>query len=184
MRVTVGSTIQIDNPSEELVRWCKANLVLANPEYSKKLRMHFWLGDTPEYLYLYEVHGQRLILPFGVLRQILPLIEDADVQTSFTDSGTVNYHSTVPLYDYQEAAVDAVAGEFYGILQSPAGSGKTQMGIALIAKLGKRALWLTHTKDLLDQSKTRAERYIDKSLLGTITEGKVELGTGITFATV
>ena len=58
------------------------------------------------------------------------------------------------------------------------------MGIALIAMLGKRALWLTHTKDLLTQSKQRAEQYMDPSLLGTITEGKVNIGKGITFATV
>jgi superfamily II DNA or RNA helicase len=45
-------------------------------------------------------------------------------------------------------------------------------------------LWLTHTKDLLNQSKERAERYIDKALMGTITEGKVDIGSGITFATV
>ena len=64
------------------------------------------------------------------------------------------------------------------------GSGKTQMGIALIAKLGKRALWLTHTKDLLLQSKDRAKQYMGEALLGTITEGKVNIGAGITFATV
>ena len=69
-------------------------------------------------------------------------------------------------------------------MQSPAGSGKTQMGIALAVKLGKKCLWLTHTQDLLKQSYDRASQYIDKSLLGTITAGKVNIGSGITFATV
>ena len=72
----------------------------------------------------------------------------------------------------------------YGILQSPAGSGKTQMGIALAVRLKKKVLWLTHTQDLLKQSYDRASLYIDKSLLGTITAGKVNIGSGITFATV
>ena len=58
------------------------------------------------------------------------------------------------------------------------------MGIALIKEWGRRALWVTHTKDLLDQSKERALRYMDKSLIGTITEGKVNIGKGVTFATV
>jgi superfamily II DNA or RNA helicase len=58
------------------------------------------------------------------------------------------------------------------------------MGIALVKEFGVRALWLTHTKDLLLQSKQRAEMYMDSNLLGTITEGKVTLGTGVTFATV
>lgn len=47
-----------------------------------------------------------------------------------------------------------------------------------------KTLWLTHTKDLLTQSKNRAAQYIDKSLLGTITEGKVNIGETMTFATI
>ena len=48
-----------------------------------------------------------------------------------------------------------------GTASKPAGCGKTQMGLALIRGMGTR-LWLTHTKDLLNQSKERAERYMDK----------------------
>ena len=151
--------------------------------------MHFWVGKTPEWLYLYEVHGDKLVLPYGVLRDI-PLAPEADphgnniYRWNFPVAEKVDYHCEVPLYDYQEKAVEVVYWKQYGILQSAAGSGKTQMGIALIAKLGKRALWLTHTKDLLTQSKQRAEQYMDPALLGTITEGKVNIGKGITFATV
>jgi len=58
------------------------------------------------------------------------------------------------------------------------------MGIALIQRFGKRALWITHTKDLLIQSKHRAMLFYDKSYLGEITEGKVNIGECITFATV
>ena len=182
--ITVSNVITIDNPSRELLSWCTKNLRLRNPDYDKKVRMHFWLGQTPEWLYLYEVRGDKLILPFGVLRNIIPMIDVNDLEMDFPVSDAIDYGCKVPLYDYQEKAVEEVYWKQYGILQSAAGSGKTQMGIALIAKLGRRALWLTHTKDLLTQSKQRAEQYMDKSLLGTITEGKVNIGKGITFATV
>ena len=187
--ITVSNVITIDHPSKELLSWCTKNLRLRNPEYDKKLRMHFWVGKTPEWLYLYETRGDKLILPFGVLRNI-PLAPEGDPHRNniyrwdFPVAESVDYHCKVPLYDYQEKAVEVVYWKQYGILQSAAGSGKTQMGIALIAKLGKRALWLTHTKDLLTQSKQRAEQYMDPALLGTITEGKVNIGKGITFATV
>lgn len=184
MQVTIGNTITVKQPSSEILAWCKRNLIVANPEYAKKLRMHFWLGDTPADLYLYEIRGDEIVLPFGTLRSILPLLQDTEPRTTFLPAIPVPYRAEVPLYDYQERAVNAVLAEYYGILQSPAGSGKTQMGIAIIAKLQKKALWLTHTKDLLDQSRERAERYIDKGLLGTITEGKVNIGKWITFATV
>ena len=184
MEITLGSTIAVEQPSIELVAWCKENLRITNPEYAQKMRMHLWLGSTPRYLDLYETRGTTLILPFGVLRRVMPFISSADVQTDFPQGTAINYGCSVPLYDYQEQAVDAVIRNHFGILQSPAGSGKTQMGIAAVAKLGKRTLWLTHTKDLLTQSKTRAELYMDSSLLGTITEGKVNIGVGITFATI
>ena len=172
------------------MKWCRQNLKLKNPEYAKKQRMHFWVGNIPEYLYLYEMHGDKLILPYGTLRQLISIIPEKDgcgnnvYRRDFPVAEKIDYHCKVPLYDYQQKAVEEVYWKQYGILQSAAGSGKTQMGIALIAQLGKRALWLTHTKDLLTQSKQRAEQYIDPSLLGTITEGKVNIGNGITFATV
>ena len=146
--------------------------------------MHFWVGNTPEWLYLYEVHGDKLILPYGTLRQIANMVPLEDAFFNFDFPELIDYGCKIPLYDYQEEAVDDIYWKQYGILQSAAGSGKTQMGIALVAKFGRKALWVTHTKDLLTQSKQRAERYMDPSLLGTITEGKVNIGKGITFATV
>ena len=146
--------------------------------------MHFWIGNTPEWLYLYEIHGEQLVLPFGTFRNVIPMIDINDVKMDFPVAEKIDYGCKIPLYDYQEKAVEEVYWKHYGIIQSPAGSGKTQMGISLIAKLGKRALWLTHTKDLLLQSKERAKQYMGGALLGTITEGKVDIGAGITFATV
>ncbi len=184
MRVTVSNTICIENPSSDLIAWCKEYLTISNPEYAKKVRMHFWLGNTPKVLTLYEVRGNSLILPFGTLRSLGQLLRDSTVESAFKPSGSVRYGGSIPLYDYQETAVQAALDAKYGILQSPAGSGKTQMGIALVERYGRKALWLTHTLDLLSQSKARAEQYIDKSLIGTITEGKVNVGSGITFATI
>ena len=184
MEVTISNNIKIKNPSTEIISWCQAHLKLNNPDYAKKARMGFYLGNTPKFLYLYEVHGNEIVLPYGTLKQIQPMIKDADVTSHFMPYECIGYGDPIPLYPYQEEAVQAVRNGYYGILQSKAGSGKTQMGIALIKEFGRRALWLTHTKDLLDQSRERAERYMDKSLIGTITEGKVNIGRGITFATI
>jgi superfamily II DNA or RNA helicase len=114
----------------------------------------------------------------------MPLIQDAEVVSLFSPQEPAAYEGEVPLYDYQEIAVNKMIVNHYGILQSPAGSGKTQMGIAIARKHGLKTLWLTHTKDLLTQSKKRAEQYLDPSSLGTITEGKVNIGQTMTFATI
>lgn len=186
MIITVSNTLAVENPSAEMLMWCKKNLILTNPDYAKKSRMNLWLGDTPKTLSLYEQNGNTLILPFGTLKNLPDTIKrEALFIPAFRAKETVFYGGNdIPLYDYQKVAVDTVVAEQYGILQSPAGSGKTQMGLALVKHFGKRALWLTHTLDLLQQSKTRAEQYMDKSVIGTITEGKVHMGSGITFATI
>lgn len=183
MLTEIGSTIKITDPSQEIIDWCKSNLVLVNPDYQKKVRMHLWVGDTPKQLFLYSMNGNDLILPFGCLRSILPLLE-GDWKKLYRKPVKVDFGGKVPLYEYQEEAVVAMLINHYGILRSPAGSGKTQMGIALAAALGVKTLWLTHTKDLLTQSKVRAAQYINPDLLGTITEGKVDIGQSMTFATI
>lgn len=184
MRVSIGATITVENPSQALNDWCEEHLVIPNPEYAKKVRMHFWVGNTPKTLSLYERRGNALILPFGILRDVQHFLWGHPCTSEFPEPVEIAYDGEVPLYSYQDDAVNVVKECRYGILQSPAGSGKTQMGIALVMRYGRRALWLTHTADLLNQSKARAERYMDKRLIGTITEGKVNIGQGITFATI
>ena len=180
--MTISNNIKIQNPTTEIIEWCKQNLTIDNPDYAKKVRMGFWVGNTPRYLHLYEVHGDTYILPYGTLKQIYPMLNS--VKTDFKEPERVFYGESIPLYPYQQKAVTEALKGLYGIVESKAGSGKTQMGIALIREYGRRALWLTHTVDLLNQSRDRALQYMDKDLIGTITAGKVNIGKGVTFATV
>lgn len=181
--MTVGNQLRIQEPTADLLGWCKKNMVLANPDYAKKVRMHLWLGNTPQKLYLMQWDGDTLVLPYGCLNTVLSMGE-CEVINDLPVPKEVDFGCSVPLYDYQEAAKEAMLKAYYGILQSPAGSGKTQVGIALAAALGRKTLWLTHTRDLLSQSKNRAEQYMSPSLTGTITDGRVQIGKAITFATV
>lgn len=185
MRITVSNNITIFDPDKDMLDWAKGRYVIPNPEYAKKLRMNFWLGNTPKYLFLYEQRENVLILPFGTLRDVLEHRKTpCETDSQFPEPRKVDFGSPIPLYGYQEEAVNAMLKAQYGILKSAAGSGKTQMGLALIQRYGRTALWLTHTQDLLQQSKARAEQYMDESLIGTITDGKVHIGRGVTFATI
>ena len=185
MNTRIANRIYIEDPSPSLHQWAIDHLRFPNPEYEKKQRMGFWTGRTPKELRMYEWNGNTLILPFGVIREIMPLLKGTRVDCDFRQNSIIDYGSRdMGLYDYQRDAVAGMIDAKYGILKAKPGSGKTQMAIALIIFFRRRALWLCHTADLLNQSKERALRYMPEDLIGTITEGKVNVGVGVTFATV
>ncbi len=185
MHIIVGAEIRVKGAGKGLQTWCSENLVLENPEYKDRRRRGLWTGNTPQYLWLYRVEGSDLILPVGTGKQIRKFMGPGDTAAvELADNGILEYGGEVPLFDYQAEAVEVMRRQSCGILQSPCGSGKTQMGIALIASLSRKALWITHTRDLLVQSLDLAGQYFPQEILGRITEGMVQIGSHITFATV
>lgn len=183
----VSENIRISDYTPEVERlFCKP-LTFDNPEYYKKLNRGLWTGNTPREIRLYERQGRDLILPFGMLPEVFKkrnLFES--VQNGFKCPTTNDYKSSIVPYPYQENAIQAALNARQGIVVAPCGAGKTQIGLEIVARLGGRTLWLTHTHDLLKQSMDRAKSVfgLDASEYGTITAGKVDIGSAITFATV
>ena len=70
MELTIGSELRIKGAGKELRGWCMENLVLPNPEYADRIRRGLWIGRTPQYLYLYRVEGEELVLPVGTGKDI------------------------------------------------------------------------------------------------------------------
>ena len=187
MKIRVDNNIIIAEPTLEIKQYCKDNLIIANPNYYKLEKLGKWTGKTPKEICLYEVKGNDYILPFGCLQDVWSIHPNKnDYSVHFKPVQTILYDSCINLYDYQENAVQAVLSKKNGILVMPTGSGKTQTGLEIISRLGGRALWLTHTMDLLNQSLSRAKAVFgnDANCYGTITGGKVNIGTHITFSTV
>lgn len=195
MRIVVGSEVTIEDYPPLILDWIEKNLIFPNPDFSKKQRMHLWTGDTPRELVLYRTNNSssmNVTIPFGCLRSLLQfclennLMQDTEVINLFPkDPLAIDFRPQgLNLYDFQEKAVKNLLRLNYGILQAPAGSGKTQIGIGLLAALGRKTLWITHTKDLLEQSKERYGKYMDTSLVGTIKDGKIDIGKGVTFAII
>lgn len=186
MEVIMSNKIYIKEPTPAIINYCKSRLVVSNPEYHKKERMGVWLGNTPRELMLYEKVADGLTLPFGCLWDVYALEPKATYSSQLASKTALNYQSAISLYSYQEEAVKRALGAKNGIIVMPCGAGKTQTALEIIARLGERTLWLTHTQDLLNQSMSRAKSVlgIEAKSYGTITGGKVNIGEGITFATV
>lgn len=186
MNSIIGSAIIVENPSVELQKWCSENLILSNPEYHKAVAMGRWTGRIPREFQLYTKNGNKLVIPFGCLKSVWNKLANAPYSLDFASVRRFNYESNINLYDYQEDAVEAILKARNGIVVMPCGAGKTQTALESIARIGGKALWLTHTQDLLNQSLTRAKSVFgaDNRSYGTITGGKVNIGTGLTLATV
>ena len=187
MYVEASNKLKISNPSQGLVQWCNSELRLPNPDYYKKQAMGKWTGNTPEYIQLYERVGSDIYLPFGCASKLYErFAPEIHFKALYGPIRRVDYKSSINLYPYQENAVRAAEGLKNGVIVMPCGSGKTQTALELVARVSGRCLWLTHTQDLLNQSLNRAKSVlgVDTRTYGTITGGKVNIGSGITFATV
>lgn len=183
MQILISNDIKVKDYNLALLDYCKNNLVVSNPEFFVAQSMGRYLGNIQEKLYLYEKRGNEIVLPFGTIKNIWNIIKEHDITTDFADLNSLSMNGDIKLYPYQEKALNVLTKSKHGILEAPCGSGKTQIGIALIKSLGQKALWLTHTGDLLNQSMNRAKEYFNGDF-GTITDGKVNIGKDITFATV
>ena len=185
MKAIVGKEIRVIEPSPDFRAMVESELTVSNPDFARLKKMGKWTGGTPSTIRFYRTEGKDIILPFGCLKEYV-FKNIKDVEADFEQTGNVIYTQYVPLYEYQDKAVEEALAKRNGILVAPCGSGKTQMGLAIARRISKPTLWITHTKDLMVQAEERAKSIFDlpKEAYGEITEGKVNIGTHLTFSTV
>ena len=187
MNFIVSNKITIEDPTHEMLAYCKSTLSFPNPDYLKKEEMGKRTGNTQREIVLYERAGNRLYIPFGecqkVYRRFKNDITRLDVR--ICPLRARKYDSHINLYDYQKNAVEAVLRAKNGILVGPCGSGKTQMGLEAVAHIGGKTLWITHATDLLTQSMNRAKQCfgLPAREYGTITAGKDKGGETLNLPT-
>ena len=192
MKTIFSDRIYIYNPTAEVVLWCQDNLIIANPKYEQLKKLHkdaeIARYHIPPKMSLYAESSFDLILPFGCFRGVWPLVKNYPYEARFEKVQELRnkYEQiTQPLYDYQDEAVSAMVKASNGVLIGGCGSGKTNCGIEIIHRIGKNALWLCHTHDLLIQTKKRILSLYPNMNVGTITDGKINMvKDGITISTI
>lgn len=185
MKLIIDREVAVLEPTEYVSQWIEETYTLKNPEYATLKRLGKWTGGVPRHLYLYEKRGTHYILPYGCLPTLTKNFKFDVIDFRHHQAHPINYHQKdMGLRPYQKEAWLKMMLNDVGILQAPAGSGKTQIGLQLVFSLKRRALWLTHTKDLVDQTYERALQFVDPSLVSKTTEGRVDISEGLTVATV
>ena len=195
MQAIISNEIRIENPTSEIISWCNRYLVYDNPEYQQLKRMgkddYIRWKHIPEKIYLYYLDGDILVVPYGCLYALLPAFNRAGckIYQSFNNASDISFRGSKvqgidEFFDYQEDAINAAIAAKSGVIVAGCGSGKTYLGMELIKRLGKRALWLCHTGDLLRQAKDDLLKLYPMAKVGLTTEGKLEIGEDITISTV
>ena len=139
------------------------DLTIDNPAYlkAKYQRRPTWGIDQKLQLFTYDNDGS-LILPRGYADRLYNLIPETTTSVKWdreqvegepVDFGPWN--ENFQIRDYQHPLIDSLLRK-NGIGVSPAGSGKTIMGMRYIYEVGRPTLWLTHTRDLVYQTRDRA----------------------------
>lgn len=184
MKIIVSNNIRIEAPDEKIKNYAEEKLVIKNPDYIRNERLGYSNWKTPKNLTYYEINGNEIILPFGCLSDLFQMYPLEMFENRIILGKHIAYKSKIELFEYQKEVLEKANIRKNGIIVMPAGSGKTQTALELIAKIGVKTLWITHTIDLLNQSYDRAKNNFDNIGLGKISNGKIEIGTHITFATV
>ena len=187
IEIEICNKINIKGSPESLLQKIRRELVIHNPIYQEAQREGRSVYGIPELIVNFGIDGSTVHVPRGYLTEILEYLKNTTVPFELEDNRSVtfvNYGHKIKLRTYQYNALTQLAKNTEGVLVSPAGSGKTVMGIALIIMSKQRALWITHTKQLLNQFVDRLKAFTDIKTVGMIKEGEITIGDEVTIGMV
>lgn len=190
IRVDSLLSINIGDLSKNHTDWIRERLTIPNNQFLllKKLGKSTW--NTPAELVLFDQSGDKFLMPRGFLGELIRYCQKNNILFGLDDRRTIlpplEFDSAIKLRDYQKKALDRVLNYQFGVLVAPPGSGKTVMGIELIARLKQPSLILVHRKELLDQWVERVHSFlqIPKELIGIVGAGKKSWGQKVTVAMI
>ena len=190
MIYTLDGELHLQDVPTPLLHKLIRELTVPNPKYTNALRLGRPTYNIPETVMLYEIRGNALTLPRGMAEEVWrekPAGTTARDKTLKGEPLTFDT-SRFTLRGYQQKAVNAALSCQWhqGVLIAPCGAGKTEIGMAVIAHLGRPALWITHTLDLAQQAKERAQLRLglDEREVSIISGAHKRCGTKLTIATV
>ncbi len=194
VRVVVGGMLAVPSDAPPaFLRALSRRYTLDNPLYLDAEKYDRSTADLDEYLYFHS-YGRdgALLAPRGDTEQVLRLARAHGVTLTAEDETAVaeplDMAEHVTLSEAQERAVAAAVRRRYGVIEAPAGSGKTVMGLTLVGRRRQRALWIVHTRELALQAIRSAEMVLgltrESGAVGLVGGGECTIGTHLTVALV
>lgn len=182
--------IQRDGLTTPLINFLKEELNFANSEFFIKKKSGKTTFGTERYYKLIEETENEIIIPRGFIKKLLRFCKEQNLDFDFQDhrkqKEEVGFLFNATLRDHQDKVIDGISKKDFGVIVAPPGSGKTIMGLKIIADKKQSALIIVHRKQLLEQWQERVQAFIGipKHDIGIIGQGKAKIGKQITIATI
>lgn len=190
--VSLGNAIRLNRSEIPLIltTFLKEELNFVNAAFIIKKKTGKNTFGMERYFRFIEETAEEAILPRGFAGRLLRFCKDAGVSYSFKDQRqkktllSLNFQAA--LRPYQIPAIEATTKKDMGVIVAPPGSGKTVIGLKLIADKQQPALIVVHRKQLMDQWIERIEAFlgIPQQEIGKFGKGKLKVGKHVTVATI
>lgn len=192
LKITLKNTVKLNRNglSKILIQFLKDELNFANSEFFIKEKSGRNTFETVRYFKIVEESENEVCIPRGYIGKLLRFCKESQIDYEFDDerklSSSISYMFNASLRNHQQRVLEAVSKKDFGVIVAPPGSGKTIMGLKIIADKRQPTLIIVHRKQLLEQWIERIEAFlgIPKRDIGIIGQGKSKIGKQITVATI
>ena len=192
LALTISNAIAISKEKipASLVSYLREELNMLNVEYFVKERAGLPTYGVEKYIATVTSDDNHVFVPRGFLPKLTVWLEEHAVPYTVKDERIagkpIEFTNKFQLFDFQKTAVDSFAPAENGVLVAPAGSGKTVMGLAIIAQKQQSAIILTHRRQIYDQWLERVEHGfgVAKKHIGQVCGTKKKAEMPITVAMV
>lgn len=182
--------IQREGLTTPLINFLKDELNFANSEFFIKKKSGKNTFGTERYFKLVEETENEIIIPRGFIGKLLRFCKEQNLDFHFQDNRKLKEETSflfnATLRNHQDKVIETVSKKDFGVIVAPPGSGKTVMGLKIIAEKKQPALIVVHRKQLLEQWQERVQAFlgIPKHEIGIIGQGKAKIGKQITITTI
>ncbi len=183
-------TLSRNGMTTPLINFLKEELNFANTEFIIKKKMGKNTFGTERIFKFVEETENEVIIPRGFIGKLLRFCRENQIEHNLLDErkkkDCISFSFNAKLRKHQKQVFETVAKKDFGVIVAPPGSGKTIIGLKIIAEKQQPALIIVHRKQLVDQWIERIETFlgIPKSEIGKIGQGKNKIGNKITVATI
>lgn len=173
-----------------LVNFLKDELNFFNTDFIIKKNSGRSTFGTKRYFNFIEESNGYVVIPKGFIRKLLTYCKQQNIEYQLEDKrkllNPANFSFQAALRSYQLPAVEIASRKDIGIIVAPPGSGKTVVGLKIIADKQQPTLIIVHRNQLADQWAERIEAFlgIPKQEIGRIGQGKTKIGKQVTIAMI